>query len=258
MKIEIRYLNIFSFFFVALFVLLFPINVFAKLGIISISFLIYLLYEYKKFVEEQELEYNFPNFLRDLGQYLEIGQPLPQALRSIQSNNYGKLLNKYIKSMIIQMEYGYTFKESMSKMAEKIDNRSVREAIYSLLEAIEKGGDVSGLTKSLSQTLDELNNIRKERLAQIRYLSYVYYGLFILSLFVIYVTYNMTYELASIQKTSISVLNTYKSVSLAFLMVNAIFTGLMIGKIANGKLISGIYHSIILLFTVIIFSLIFF
>lgn len=235
------------------------VSIFIKFGIIVLIALLYSIKFFREYLIEQELEDNYPRFLRDLAQYLEIGQPLNVAIKSLENNDYGYLLNKYIKSMIVYMNYGNTFVEALNKLAEKIRNRNIKESIYSLIEALNKGGDISGLLKSLSDSFEKLYQIKKDRLAQIRFLTFVYYGLFISVIFIIYLSYYFVTKLVILNSQgSSSVIYEYKFVSFLLLLVNSIFTGLVIGKVSTGRIASGIPHSIFLtLLTISVFFLIF-
>ncbi|MGB9674659.1 MAG: type II secretion system F family protein [Nanopusillaceae archaeon] len=242
--------------FLALFsilILIFPLglNLYVKIGLITLIFLIYFAKYLKDYIEEEEMVYNFPLFLRDLSNYLKIGQTLPVSVENLLSNNYGTRLNKEIKYLVTQMRYGRTFNEALEEMANRIKKREISEVILNINNVMKSGGDLASLLETLSDSFGNINMIKKERLSQLKLVAYTYYGLYfgvVFSIFIIYlliINIKMT-SFGYTQEQSQSIISLYKWMAFILLLVNAVFTGLVIGKVANGKIVSGIIHSIIL------------
>jgi len=246
-------LAIISLFF-AFLVLVLNINLTLKIAIIAFLISLLSLSYFKEYIEDLELEMNFPIFLRDMGQYIKIGQPLPVIIKSLMNNSYGKKLDRYIKYLYLQMEYGIPFDKALQNLANKVKIKNIKETLMILSNLLVKGGGTADLFESLSEMFYVSNNLKKERLSNVRYLAFSYYGMFFLAFFVIYVTYKF---IQMIPSGNIAVLNSYKNVSYVFLLLNAIFTGLVIGKASEGKVSAGIVHSLILLAMSVLFILIF-
>ena len=93
--------------------------------------------------------------------------------------------------------------------------------------------------------------IKKDRLSQLKLTTYTYYGLFLGVLLSIIVVYYLIINIKSLGFSSnkeayYELINVYRFLSFLLLLVNAIFTGLVIGKLAKGTIKSGIIHSIVL------------
>ncbi|MEM1688114.1 MAG: type II secretion system F family protein [Nanopusillaceae archaeon] len=231
----------------------FPWNL--KLSLILFLAGLYLLQYFKEYLEERELEENFPVFLRDLSQYIKIGMPLDKAIQNLISNNYGRKLNRIVKSIFLQMNYGIPFDIAIRNISEKIKIRSVKESLIILSQLLKRGGDIGNLFESMSELFYILNNIKKERLSNIKTLTFSYYGFFVLMIFVIFITFSFVSKiLVSINS---EVLIQYKNISSIFLIINSIFTGLVIGKISTGKISAGVIHMLVLLAISVLFILIF-
>jgi len=230
------------------------IDIILKIAIVALLFSILSLRYFKEYIEDLELEMNFPIFLRDLSQYIKIGQPLPVAIKSLMSNSYGKKLDQYIRYIYLQMEYGVPFNKALLNLAKRVKVKNVRETLILLSNLLTKGGDMANLFESLSEIFYVSNSLKKERLANVRYLSFSYYGLFLLVILTIYATYGF---MNMMNLGNLTVLESYKQVSSVFLLLNAIFTGLVIGKVSEGKIFAGIIHSLILLIISVLFILIF-
>lgn len=205
----------------------------------------YIFKKLKEYLEEEEMENNFPIFLRDLAQYLEIGQPLPVALRSIKENNYGKRLNYEIRKMLSEMEFGLTFIEAFERVAKRTKSEKIKKTIYSIIEAERYGGDIKGLLENLSRSLEELIEIKKERISKLKNFMLIYYGIFISLLASIVLSIYLIKRFFS-EFAIPDILEQFKTVAYILVFLNAIFTGLVIGKVSTGKVISGVTHSIIL------------
>ncbi|MEM4959209.1 MAG: type II secretion system F family protein [Nanopusillaceae archaeon] len=225
-----------------------------KIAIVFFIAGLYLLKYFKEYLEDKELEENFPIFLRDLSQYIKIGMPLDKAIQNVMSNNYGKKLNKIIKAIFLQMNYGIPFDIAIQNIVNKIKVKTVKESLIAISQLLKSGGDVGNLFESMSEMFYILNNMKKERLSNVRVLTFSYYGLFILIIFVIFAISAFVSKITILSSPEIIV--QYKNVSSIFLIVNSIFTGLVIGKISTGRIISGVVHSIFLLLISILFILI--
>ncbi|MEM4758022.1 MAG: type II secretion system F family protein, partial [Nanopusillaceae archaeon] len=195
----------------------FPWNL--KLSLILFLAGLYLLQYFKEYLEERELEENFPVFLRDLSQYIKIGMPLDKAIQNLISNNYGRKLNRIVKSIFLQMNYGIPFDIAIRNISEKIKIRSVKESLIILSQLLKRGGDIGNLFESMSELFYILNNIKKERLSNIKTLTFSYYGFFVLMIFVIFITFSFVSKiLVSINS---EVLIQYKNISSIFLIINS-------------------------------------
>jgi len=235
---------------------LFHVPVFTQVIVYVLIFIPYFVKRVKEYLEEEELEYNFPIFLRDLAQYLEIGQPIPVALRSVKENNYGKKLNYEIRKMLSEMEFGLTFVEAFERMANRVKSDKVKKTIFSIIEAEKYGGDMKGLLQNLSKSLEELMEIKRERISHLKNFMFVYYGVFFgLLLTIVLVTFFINKFFT--KEINPQILAAFKNVAFILAILNALFTGIVIGKVSTGKCISGITHSIVLLvITAIVMSFI--
>lgn len=249
-----KYFEIFLLIFLILFLLVLNIPWNLKLALSLLIVGLWLLKYFKEYLEDKELEDNYPIFLRDLSQYIKIGMPLDKAIQNLMSNNYGKKLNRIIKAIYLQMIYGIPFDIAIKNVSEKIKIKTVKESLIIISQLLKRGGDVGNLFESMSEIFYVLNNIRKERLSNLKFLTLSYYSLFVLVAFLIFIMHSFVSNM--VIGSNPQILIQYKNVSSIFLTVNAIFTGLIIGKISTGKIESGVIHSIVLLILSIIFILI--
>ncbi|MCS7106233.1 MAG: type II secretion system F family protein, partial [Candidatus Aenigmarchaeota archaeon] len=101
-------------------------NLFQVILIFSVGIffspLIFLRYnEYRKVKEIEEI---FPVFLRDFVEGVRSGMTIPQALKSLSSNDY-KSLNPYVKKMVAQVDWGINVDKVLQNFAKESKSRIV-------------------------------------------------------------------------------------------------------------------------------------
>ncbi|MFB6265671.1 MAG: type II secretion system F family protein, partial [Candidatus Nanohaloarchaea archaeon] len=77
-----------------------------------------LIRKYLQYSRQQELEEEFPNFLRDVVEGVRAGMPLPQAIQNTSSNNYGQL-TPYVEDMSAKLEWGIPFEKAVLEFGRK-------------------------------------------------------------------------------------------------------------------------------------------
>jgi flagellar protein FlaJ len=169
----------------------------------------------------------------------------------VSNNYYGKRLNREIKYIFSEIEYGKTFYDALNDSAKRINNLEISEVLLNINNVLKSGGDLSNLLDTLSESIRKLEMIKKEKLSQLKLTTYTYYGLYLGVLLSIIAVY---YLIINIKLLGLSfnkdvyyeLINAYKFLSFLLLLINAIFTGLVIGKLAKGTIRAGIIHSIVL------------
>ncbi len=197
----------------------------------------------RRFMLEEELEDRFPLFLRDLSHYISIGQSLPVALRSLKENDYGVLLNRELRKIIAEMSVGVPFTEALARMEKRINSPKVKKAIISIIEAERYGGKIEYAFTAMSEALQELIDIKKERISKIRSFMINYYMVYVGFMAVIVIT---AFLFEKFFKTGQNLIDAFKQVSMILAILNGILTGIVIGKVSMGKISAGILHSVIL------------
>ncbi len=220
-----------------------PLYLFVVL--IILAFTPYLIYMALKLREIEEIESEFPNFLRDLSFYIETGMSLPKALQSTAQNYYGKLSN-YIKRIVAQIHLGLPFSEAMERFASKIDSLLIKRAVATFIEAEKSGGDPAKTLISVSLALQEINNLLKERESETRYYNFVFYIIFIGFVLASLILRKILIDFSKMFNSPLNI-SDFDDIILTTIIINAFFTGLVIGKVTKGSFYRGLIHSIILI-----------
>ena len=217
----------------------------------------FLLIRFIQHVKIEKYEKEFPEFLRDLAYYLEIGFPLPKAIRELSKDYKGELRKEIIK-IRNQMSLGFPFTYVLRKFGERVKSNIIRKTISTLEEIERAGGNIATSLFSISTALQEINNIYKEIETKIKVQTMLFYGILLLFVVIALVLKKMLYSFAYMYVSNPQVfLKEFDNVIVTILIINSIFTGFSIGKAAKGSIIRGIPHSIFLsILTILLYSLI--
>lgn len=246
----------------------------------------YMLYKYYKFKKIKDIEDQFPNFLRDLVEAKRSGMTLPESLASTASTDYGKLTSEVKKmhnqlSWGIEFEKVLElFTERMN------DSDLISRSMKIIIEAYRSGGNIVSTMETLASdatTIKEAEKTRKSKLQQYLVVMYVIYFMFlgiaiVLGKILIQIGTGTAMQAggeiigggANICKPYLggsgafsficnfffSLCRTfnfgsgapcyYRSLFFSMIIVEGIFSGLIIGQIGEESVAAGFKHSLIL------------
>ncbi len=232
--------------------------VFLLLNIIGIVIIIgpILIIKYLEYSRQAELEEEFPNFLRDVVEGTRAGMPLPQAIQNTRDNNYGQL-TPYVEEMGAKLEWGIPFERAVREFGRKTKSPIVQRAINTIVQTYQAGGDVAGVLEAVGNNLKEIRKLRKERQSQIygeMITGYIIYFVFLAVLVVLirFLLPSLTFsgDIGPLESSGLSadeLIATYRSVFRFLVIVQSIFSGMVIGRLSEGELKAGAKHIAILL-----------
>lgn len=140
-------------------------GVFGNIIILSIFIIVapQFILTYVEFREIKDIEYAYPNFLRDLADATKSGMPFHTAIISLSKNNYGSLTPE-IKKMATQLSWNVDLIKVLEKSMERLKRSpNLVKTIRILIETYKSGGEISEILDSLSNTLITLQDTEKER-----------------------------------------------------------------------------------------------
>jgi len=127
-----------------------------------------LIINYVNFRELKEMEFAFPNFLRDLVDATKAGLPLHKAIISLSHNNYGPL-TKEVRKMSNQLTWNIDLIKVLERSKERLKKSpTLEKTMRILIESYESGGRVSEILESLSNTLVIIQETEKERKSSLK------------------------------------------------------------------------------------------
>jgi flagellar protein FlaJ len=203
------------------------------------------------------IDANLPNLLRDIADAQRTGLSLPRAVSESSKRNYGPLTPE-LQKMAAKISWGIPFDQAMRSFTDTADTELNNRAAILILEAQRSGGVIEDIFDSAQKHVEDILALRKERLGQMKPYIWIIYAAFIIFLLVIVVLFNtFFYPMAEMytefqgnqfQNLGLNpqVLDTYEILFLHMTLVEGLFSGLVAGKMGEGKAKSGLKHSAIM------------
>ncbi|MBK5114268.1 MAG: type II secretion system F family protein [Candidatus Heimdallarchaeota archaeon] len=203
------------------------------------------------------IDANLPNLLRDIADAQRTGLSLPRAVSESSKRNYGPLTPE-LQKMAAKISWGIPFDQAMRSFTDTADTELNNRAAILILEAQRSGGVIEDIFDSAQKHVEDILALRKERLGQMKPYIWIIYAAFVIFLLVIVVLFNtFFYPMAEMytefqgnqfQNLGLNpqVLDTYEILFLHMTLVEGLFSGLVAGKMGEGKAKSGLKHSAIM------------
>jgi flagellar protein FlaJ len=205
-------------------------------------------------------EEKFLEFLRDLTENVKSGTPISRAVVNLGTRDYD-VLSPNILKLVNQINLGLPFYTALDNFAKDVKSPVVSRAITLIREAERAGGKTGDILESVLGAV-----LRKEQKSGVYNL--VVQGYIIFIIFVLISLVLQFYFIPKLQDVGFDDLtdfssdkgeevNTFDVNEIALplfvmMLVQAIFTGLVIGKVSEGSLLFGIRHSFILVAMVLL------
>lgn len=204
--------------------------------------------------KEREIESRFLEFTRDLVENVRSGTPISKSIINLRTRNYGEL-SFYVEKLANQISLGIPLGDALNTFARDTQSPVISRAINLISEAERAGGQIDSILESVSNSVNKTEELKKQRKSAVYNLAVQGYIIFIIFIIIMIVLEFKILPMIppgdSIQGLSVSVKNInpaqFSMPLLILLLVQAFFSGLVIGKISEGSLRDGIKHSFILI-----------
>jgi flagellar protein FlaJ len=203
---------------------------------------------------QREKDEKFLAFTRDLVEMVRSGTPVSKGIINLKKREYGTL-SPHVSKLANQLTMGITLTNALSTFSKEISSPVVSRAVGLIAEAEKAGGDIESILESVANSVAQVEKLRKERQASVSNLvtqGYMIFFVFIIIMLVM--EFKILPLVADLEGGEGLTLNINKMDADEFsmplfvmLLVQSFFSGLVIGKIAEGSLKAGIKHSFILL-----------
>ncbi|MDD5778666.1 MAG: type II secretion system F family protein, partial [Candidatus Thermoplasmatota archaeon] len=223
-------------------------------------------YEYSRFRKMNLMEERFPEFLRDLSESRKAGMTMARAVETSAKGDYG-LLTPEIKKMAVQISWGTSFTEALSRFGDRIQTPLVWRTTSLVVKASEAGGKISDVIDAAAKNVREIKILQAERKMEMQmYLLIIYVAFFVFLAVIIILSATFLPEFAKATESSSSVggisfgkvsLEEFKFIYLSTALVQAIGNGAVAGMLGEGRAAAGLRHgTIMVLVTYILFKLV--
>jgi len=179
---------------------------------------------------------------------------LPMALNYCSKKEYFAL-SPYVNDLAAQVDWGIPFEKALRVFEKKLSSVSIKRAITTIIQTYKVGGKISDTLNAIIKSLITIDKIRKERSTSVRsqlITSYMIFFVFIFILVILQTFLVPAIETPSgvsgvIASTSTPSRETYTSSFINFIIIQGFFAGLVTGKMAEGSVVAGFKHSILLI-----------
>jgi len=208
--------------------------------IFALPFLISILEESN--IEKENNE-RFLEFIRNIVENVKAGTPISTSIINVRNQDYGTL-TPHVKKLANQISIGIPVKQAFQNFAKTVKGSVIKKAITLISEADRAGGDIEEILESVSESVSEVEKLKKERKSAIYNLVVQGYIIFLIFVVIILIMQFKIIPLTAEISQSASFDSEKISRPLFYLLVaQGFFSGLVIGKLAEGEIKAGIKHS---------------
>jgi len=242
--------------------------IFSIINVMAIFIFIFpvIMVRYEEYAKIKQTEEMFPIFLRDFVESIRGGMTVPHAFKRISQNDY-KELNTHIAKMTAQMDWGIPVDKVLMKFAKQSKSKLIARIISSVMESHRFGGNLADTFEALSNTSLEVEKLRQERKLYMNSQMMTGYIVFFVFLAVMiglakFLVPSLTQanpgelNLGTMQATQVDVNSppvdvnaSYKDIFRNLILIQGFFAGLTVGKMSEGSTVSGLKHSVFMMFS---------
>jgi len=210
-----------------------------------------------------EKEEMFLEFARSLVGSVKAGTPISRSIIQLRNKNYGSL-TPHIEKLANQIALGIPFRQALGIFGYDINNTVISKSIALIIEAEESGGQIDLILESTAKSISEIEDVKKEqRTAMYNFIieGYIIFFIFLVIMLLVQIKF-LPEMMGTIQQAGVSgggglgfgigastqiATATLNNVFLVLILVQGFFAGLVVGKLAEGKISAGLKHSLIII-----------
>ncbi len=211
------------------------------------------------------IDANLPIFLLSLVSSVESGLSLLRAVEEAADRNMGSLTPE-LKNLRANISWGMPYHEAFDVFHKKVGTKLAKRVSILLQISMDIGGNVTSTLNLIQQHVSEMQNIEKDRKAQLAPYIYTIYISFVvfLAISIILVTQfftevetvqNQLRQTAEEKNISLGMFGSILGVQVSVIsstmfqmsIIEAIFGGIAAGKIGESSFVAGIKHVVILI-----------
>lgn len=212
--------------------------------------------------KEKEKEEMFLEFMNDLTESVRTGVPISRSILNISKRNY-KSLDRNVKKLANQIMMGIPLSLALRTFAKDTKNKVIGRSVELISQAERAGGKIEEIITSAVMNVREVEDIKKKRSASIHNMivqGYIIFFIFLLIMVFIQLKFipELIKTLGGFGETGYGVglavevkspidMNFINKIVFIMIMVQGFFSGIVISKLAEGKILSGLKHSFILM-----------
>lgn len=205
-----------------------------------------------------EKEEMFLEFSRNLVESVKTGTSISKSIINVKEKPYGSL-SKHIRKLANQISMGIPLNHAIKVFAKDVNNKTISRALMLIGQAERAGGDIGEILESVAGAVNTSDKLKKERKSRISALVVQGYIIFVIFLAIVLIMqFKILPMISGIAasgalgqlgggSSEIITQETLSDPFLYLLLIQGFFSGLAIGKLAEGNVKSGIKHSFALM-----------
>jgi archaeal flagellar protein FlaJ len=215
-------------------------------------FVFSMIYEASIISEKEEM---FLEFTRNLAESVETGTPVSKSIINVKNKSYG-VLSENIDKLANQISLGIPLSIALQTFSKDVNNKTISRALTLIGQAERAGGDIGEILESVAGAVSMSDKLKKERKSAISTLVVQGYIIFFIFMIIILVMqFKILPMISGIADIGAVGIKTGESIGqeemsssfLYLLLIQGLFSGLMIGKLTEGNIKTGVKHSFALM-----------
>jgi len=206
------------------------------------------------------IDNNIPHLIRDIADAGRSGMTLTRSIEISSERDYGPL-TKELKKLIAKISFRVPLEKALQYFADATGTTLSRRSSMLIAEANKSGGDIQESMESVAKHVQEIQYLERKRRATLRPFIGVMYISFAVFLVTVYLLISSFFKqlantnfggggggIGGVGFNFVSLpLDKITAVFLYMAMIEAMFAGLVGGKMATGYLKDGLKHAILLM-----------
>ncbi len=205
-----------------------------------------------------DIDDHIPSLLREISDAQKTGLPLPRAILEASKHQYGALTPE-LKKMASKISWGIPFSKSLRSLTDATDTPMMRRTSLLILEAERSGGAIEDVFESAHKHVSEILGLKRERLGAMKPYRWIIFAAFFVFAFVMLILLVTFFQTLAVQVIDAITEGQEATAGLPFnvaglqlvffhmMVIEAVFAGLISGKMSEGDAKLGLRDSCILL-----------
>jgi len=208
------------------------------------------------------IDNNIPHLIRDIADAGRSGMTLTRSIEISSERDYGPL-TKELKKLIAKISFRVPLERALQYFADATGTTLSRRSSMLIAEANKSGGDIQESMESVAKHVQEIQYLERKRRATLRPfigVMYISFAVFLVTVYLLISSFfkqlaNSTFGAGGGSGGGLGggfsfvslPLDKITAVFLYMAMIEALFAGLVGGKMATGYLKDGLKHAILLM-----------
>ncbi len=238
------------------------------IGFLSLLLLIgpFSFYSHAVAKKKIEIQDHLPDFFVGVSNSLSAGMNIFDSMRMLAKRNFARLTAE-VKKMNAELSWHLPIKRVFFQFSDRMKNPLIQRSVLSINRGLEMGGDTPEVFKAAARELQQVNQVRQQRNANMSMYMVVIMMCFFVFIFIMYILdttlfsyfFDIQMQQTGSQGMIASINPTHLQYGLySFVFVQGIGSGMLAGYFTDGNLSGGLRFSFLLgILSILMFKFVF-